>query len=75
MPESEITFNVYESAEGGYVAKKADDAIVVYVDTIDALKVKLKDAVRCEAGESKTIPAIRLSECVIERTMDRFGER
>lgn len=76
MPESEITFNVYESPEGGYIAKKADDAIIVYADTMDVPTVKIiKDAVRCEAGESRALPSDSSGECVIERTMDRFGER
>jgi hypothetical protein len=60
MPESEITFNVYGSHEGGYVAKKADGGIIVHANTMDLLKVKIKDAVRGGAGEPGTLPAIRL---------------
>lgn len=60
MPESEITFDVYESPEGGYIAKKADGGIIVHANTMDVLKVKIKDAVRGGAGEPGTLPAIRL---------------
>lgn len=46
-PQSEIIFTIQESAEGGYEAKALGYSIFTEAETLDALKKKVQDAVRC----------------------------
>ncbi len=52
----EIIFLVEESDEGGYLAKALGVAIVTEADTIDELKVAVKDAVHCHFDDEAVRP-------------------
>jgi predicted RNase H-like HicB family nuclease len=43
----EILFLVEESQEYGYIAKAVDHSIFTEADTLDELKIMIKDAVEC----------------------------
>jgi hypothetical protein len=47
MAETEIIFSVQESPEGGYEARALGYPIYTQADTLDELKTKMQDAVRC----------------------------
>ena len=49
----EIIFMVEESPEGGFIAKGLGVSIFTEADTIEALKVMVKDAVKCHFDDSK----------------------
>ena len=55
MKLKEIIFLVEEDPEGGYTAQALGDSIFTEGDTIDELKKKIKDALRCHF-ESEEIP-------------------
>jgi hypothetical protein len=57
---SEIIFMVQESAEGGYEARALGHSIFTEAETLDALKKKLQDAVRCHFDEKDKPSVIRL---------------
>jgi hypothetical protein len=57
MPETEIIFDVQESPEGGYQARALGHSIYTQADTLEELKVTLKDAVRCHF-EAETSPRV-----------------
>ena len=59
MAETEIIFFVQESAEGGYEARAVGHSIFTQADTMEQLKVNVREAVRCHFGDEKTLPAIR----------------
>jgi hypothetical protein len=59
-PQSEIIFTVQESAEGGYEARALGYSIFTEAETLDALKKKLQDAVRCHFEEKDKPSVIRL---------------
>ena len=52
----EIIFLVEESDEGGYLAKALGVAIVTEADSIDELKLAVKDAVHCHFDSESTRP-------------------
>jgi hypothetical protein len=52
MPESEISFAVQESLEGGYEAKALSHPIFTEAETLDELKKNAQDAVRCHFDEA-----------------------
>ncbi len=60
MPESEIIFSVQESPEGGYEARALGYSIFTQADTMDELKLNVREAVRCHFDEGKAPPVIRL---------------
>ena len=60
MPESEIIFSVQESPEGGYEARALGYSIFTQADTMDELKLNVREAVRCHLDEGKAPPVIRL---------------
>ena len=60
MTESEIIFNVAESAEGGYEARALGYSIHTQGDTIEELKAMVRDAVRCHFDEESRPRVIRL---------------
>lgn len=49
----EIIFMVEESDEGGYTAKGLGVSIFTEADTIEALRVMVKDAVHCHFDDNK----------------------
>ena len=49
----EIIFMVEESAEGGFIAKGLGVSIFTQAETIEALKVLVKDAVNCHYDDNQ----------------------
>ncbi len=49
----EVIFLVEESEDGGYIAKGLGVSIFTKADTIDELKVSLKEAVHCHFFDEK----------------------
>ena len=60
MPESEIIFTVQESLDGGFEAKALSHSIFTEAETLDELKKKVQDAVRCHFDEGDRPSLIRL---------------
>lgn len=56
----EIIFHVQQAEEGGYVARALGESIFTEADTLDALKVAVRDSVRCHFDEGRTPRSIRL---------------
>jgi hypothetical protein len=57
---NEIFFLIEEAIEGGYNAKAISESIYTEADSIDELKVNIKDAVQCHFDEGKAPKIIRL---------------
>lgn len=51
--EKEIIFHVEDEPEGGYIAKGVGHAIYTQADSLDALKVNIKEAVACHFEENE----------------------
>jgi len=51
MAETEIIFSVQESPEGGYEARALGYSIFTQADTMDELKLNVREAVRCHFDE------------------------
>jgi len=51
MPETEIIFSVQESPEGGFEARALGYSIFTQADTMDELKVNVREAVWCHFDE------------------------
>ena len=49
----EIIFLVEESEEGGYIAKGLSEAIFTQADTLEALRIAVKEAVHCHFEQQK----------------------
>jgi hypothetical protein len=47
MTQSEIIFSVQESLEGGYEARALGHSIFTQADSLEQLKVMVRDAVSC----------------------------
>jgi hypothetical protein len=62
MPEAEIIFSVKESPEGGYEARALGCDIFTQADTLDELKVNVREVVRCHFGEGTKLPLIQFEE-------------
>jgi hypothetical protein len=60
MTESEIIFAVEESPDGGYEARALGHSIYTQADTLDELKVMVRDALRCHFDEGDRPRVIRL---------------
>ena len=60
MSETEITFAVKELPEGGYEACALGHSIFTQADTMDDLKVNIREAVRGHFDEAEPLPAICL---------------
>jgi hypothetical protein len=60
MEDTEIIFAVEESPEGGYTARALGCAIYTQADTIEELKVMVRDAVRCHYDDGAGPKLIRL---------------
>jgi len=57
---SEIIFIIEESSETGYEARALDHSIYTEADTIEELRVMIKDAVQCHFSEQDMPRLIRL---------------
>jgi hypothetical protein len=60
MRESEIIFAVEESPEGGYEARALGHSIFTHADSMEELRVMVRDAVRCHFEEGSIPSVIRL---------------
>ena len=60
MTDTEIIFAIEESPEGGFEARALGHAIFTQADTIDELKVMLRDAVECHFDGAVKPHVIRL---------------
>jgi hypothetical protein len=56
----EILFLVEESQEGGYLAKAVNHSIFTEADTLENLKMMIKDAVECHFEETERPKLIHL---------------
>jgi hypothetical protein len=57
---NEIIFLVEDSPEGGYEARALEESIYTEADTLDELRMMIKDAVECHFDEDKRPQVIRL---------------
>jgi hypothetical protein len=57
---SEIIFVVSESPEGGFEARALGHSIFTGADTLEELRVMVRDAVRCHFENGRTPRVIRL---------------
>ena len=57
---NEIIFLVEEALEGGYTAKALGESIFTEADTMDEIKINIKEAVECHFDEIKMPKLIRL---------------
>ncbi|MDQ6756667.1 MAG: 2-oxoisovalerate dehydrogenase [Bacteroidota bacterium] len=57
---NEIIFLVEEALEGGYTAKAIGESIFTEADTMDEIKVNIKEAIECYFDEEKKPKLIRL---------------
>ena len=60
MTETEIIFSGHESPEGGCEARALGYSIFTQADTMDELKLNVREAVRCHFDEGKAPQVIRL---------------
>ncbi len=60
MSDSEIIFSVDESAEGGYEAHALGYAIHTQAETLEQLRERVRDAVRCHFEDGARPAVIRL---------------
>ena len=57
---SEIVFVVEKAAEGGYLAKAVGESIFTEADSLDQLRERTREAVRCHFEGDKAPKLIRL---------------
>jgi predicted RNase H-like HicB family nuclease len=57
---NEVFFLVEEALEGGYTAKAIGESIFTEADTIEELKVNIREAVHCHFDDDKLPKIIRL---------------
>lgn len=57
---NEIIFLVEDALEGGYTAKAIGESIFTEADTMEEIKVNIKEAVECHFDEEKMPKLIRL---------------
>lgn len=57
---NEIIFLVEEALEGGYTAKAIGESIFTEADTMEEIRVNIKEAVECHFDEEKKPKLIRL---------------
>ena len=55
MPDTEIIFSVQESPEGGYEARALGYSIFTQADTMDELKLNVREAVHCHFDEEPVL--------------------
>ncbi len=57
---SEITFIIEEAPEGGFIAKGLNQGIFTQADSVEELKIMIKDAVLCHFDEGTEPKMIHL---------------
>lgn len=57
---TEIIFLVEEDLEGGYIARAIDEAIFTQADTMEELRLMVRDAVQCHFDNADRPQIIRL---------------
>ena len=57
---NEIIFIVEEALEGGYTAKALGESIFTEAETMDELKINIREAVECHFEDGKKPKIIRL---------------
>ncbi|RBQ07688.1 2-oxoisovalerate dehydrogenase [Pedobacter miscanthi] len=57
---NEVFFLVEESLEGGYVAKALGESIFTEAESMDELRINIKEAVLCHFDEDKLPKIIRI---------------
>jgi hypothetical protein len=57
---AEIIFSVKNSPEGGYEARALGHSIFTQAQTMDELKLNIREAVRCHFGHRTELPVIHL---------------
>lgn len=60
MTQSEVIFSVQESPEGGYEARALGHDIFTQAESMDELRVMVRDAVRCHFDQGSVPAVIRL---------------
>ena len=60
MTQTEIIFSVQESPEGGFEARALGQSIFTQAETMEELKVMVRDAVRVHFDEGSRPAVIRL---------------
>ena len=60
MQDTEIVFQVWESAEGGYQARAVGHAIFTEADDWESLREMMRDAVLCHFDEGEAPRSIRV---------------
>jgi hypothetical protein len=60
VADAEIIFTVEESPDGGFEARALGYSIYTQGDTLDELRVAVRDAVRCHFDEAERPRLIRL---------------
>lgn len=58
MTTNELIFLIEEDPEGGYSAKALGQSIFVQGDTLETLKINIKDALECHYETKDDIPPI-----------------
>jgi len=58
--KEEIIFSIEDSPEGGYTAKALGYSICTEADSLDNLKIQVKEAVQCHFEENEMPHVIRL---------------
>jgi hypothetical protein len=61
MSQSEIIFSVQKSPEGGYQACALGYSIFTQAETLDELKIMLRDSVACHFTDSERPKTIRIN--------------
>jgi hypothetical protein len=56
---TEVVFLIEEAAEGGYSARAVGESIFTEADTLDDLRMQVRDAVRCHFDEGRRPSLIR----------------
>jgi hypothetical protein len=57
---NEVFFLVEEALEGGYIAKAIGESIFTEAETMDELKINIREAVHCHFDDDKLPKIIRL---------------
>ena len=57
---NEVSFLVEEALEGGYIAKAIGESIFTEAETMDKLKINIREAVHCHFDDDKLPKIIRL---------------
>ena len=68
MKVKEIVFMVEDDPEGGYTAKALGESIFTEADTLEELKEKIRDALKCHFDKDEEIPGVIRLHIVKEET-------